>query len=74
MDKLFHPVLYNGCNYLSMLGLKLIHVSKRGHWYAVNALKLTKNLGAVACICKLVRLRYNKRKTNNLKHENIYND
>ena len=23
--------LYNGCNYLSMLGLKLIHVSKRGH-------------------------------------------
>ena len=22
--------LYNGCNYLSMLGLKLIHVSKRG--------------------------------------------
>ena len=23
---------YNGCNYLSMLGLKLNHVSKRGHW------------------------------------------
>ena len=30
MDKLFHPTLYNGCNYLSMLGLKLNHVSKRG--------------------------------------------
>ena len=25
--------LYNGCNYLSMLGLKLNHVSKRGHWW-----------------------------------------
>ena len=25
-----HPTLYNGCDYLSMLGLKLIHVSKRG--------------------------------------------
>ena len=30
MDKWFHPTLYNGCNYLSMLGLKLNHVSKRG--------------------------------------------
>ena len=30
MDKWFHPTLYNGCDYLSMLGLKLIHVSKRG--------------------------------------------
>ena len=25
------PTHYNGCNYLSMLGLKLNHVSKRGH-------------------------------------------
>ena len=25
-------ILYWACNYLSMLGLKLIHVSKRGHW------------------------------------------
>ena len=33
MDKQFHPTFYNGCNYLSMLGLKLNHVSKRGHWY-----------------------------------------
>ena len=32
MDKLFHRTLYDGCNYLSMLGLKLIHVSKRGPW------------------------------------------
>ena len=32
MDKLFHPTVYNGCNYLSMLGLKLNQVSKRGPW------------------------------------------
>ena len=31
MDKGFHPTLYDGCNYLSMLGLNLIHVSKWGH-------------------------------------------
>ena len=30
--KEFHPTIYNGCNYLSILGLKSIHVSKRGHW------------------------------------------
>ena len=30
MGKKFHPTLHNGCNYLSMLGLKLIHISKRG--------------------------------------------
>ena len=29
MDKCFHPTVYNGCDYLSMLGLKLNHVSKR---------------------------------------------
>ena len=29
MDKQFHPTLYSGCNFLSMLGIKLIHVSKR---------------------------------------------
>ena len=28
-DEWFHPTLYNICNYLSMLGLKLIHVCKR---------------------------------------------
>ena len=30
MEKWFHPTLYNGCNYLSVLGLKLYHVRKRG--------------------------------------------
>ena len=29
-DNQFHPTFYNGCNYL--LGLKLIHVRKRGNW------------------------------------------
>ena len=31
MDTQFHPTLYWACNSFSMLGLKLIHVSKRGH-------------------------------------------
>ena len=30
------PTLYQACNYLSMLGLKLNHVSKRGHCYYNN--------------------------------------
>ena len=30
MNKQFHPIFYNGCNYLSMLGIMLIHVGKRG--------------------------------------------
>ena len=30
MSKQFQPTLYDGWNYLSMLGIKLIHVSERG--------------------------------------------
>ena len=30
MDKQFHPMLYWACDYLSMLGFKLNHVSKKG--------------------------------------------
>ena len=30
MDKYFHYKLYQACDYLSMLGLKLNYVSKRG--------------------------------------------
>ena len=40
MEKLLHPTLYDGCNYLFMLGLDLIRVSKGGHWHTgspVNA-------------------------------------
>ena len=32
MDYSFHHIYYNGCNYLSMLGFKLIHFSKTGPW------------------------------------------
>ena len=32
MDKKLHLTFYNGCNYLSILGLKLNHVSKRPPW------------------------------------------
>ena len=32
-----HPcAMYWACDYLSMLGLKLIHISERGHWYHVQ--------------------------------------
>ena len=34
MDKQFHPTLYQAGYYLSMLGLKLNHVSKKGHMYS----------------------------------------
>ena len=52
MDTLFHPTLYDGCNYLSMLGLKLIYVSERGPRYCeckvwflfyLNTLRLRQN-------------------------------
>ena len=35
MDKWFHSTYNNGCNYISMMGLKLIHVRKGGFWYSV---------------------------------------
>ena len=31
-DEYFYLTFYNGCNYLYMLGLKSMHVSKRGPW------------------------------------------
>ena len=34
-DKKFHLLSCNGCNYLSMLGLKLNHVSKRVPWCVI---------------------------------------
>ena len=33
MDKWYLPTLLNGCNYLSTMGIELIHVSKRGPCY-----------------------------------------
>ena len=35
----FYPTFYNGCNYLSILGLNLIHVSKMGHWWTIGKQK-----------------------------------
>ena len=57
MDKQFHPTLYNGCNYLSMLGLKLNHVSKRGHrrrkcHFVDSCLALPGQSWGVCCIMK----------------------
>ena len=51
MDEWFHPTVYNGCNYLSMLGLKLNHVSKRGSRY--NNITCTKSIfWVVRLTCK----------------------
>ena len=36
MQKYFHPTLYWRCDYLSMLRLKLIHVSKKGPMLAIT--------------------------------------
>ena len=33
MGKLLHPSIFNGCNYLFVQGLKLIHFRKRGPWH-----------------------------------------
>ena len=35
MDRLFHPTHYWSYDYLAMLGLKLNHIGKRGHWYVL---------------------------------------
>ena len=36
MDKWFHPTHFSGCDYPSMMGLKLNYVSKRGHRTHLN--------------------------------------
>ena len=48
MGKWFHPTLYWACDYLSIIGLKLINVSKRGPWglfYLDSLCKSTSRLG-----------------------------
>ena len=35
MDQWFQPTHYWACGYLSMVGLKLIHVSKMGTWHII---------------------------------------
>ena len=41
MDEQFHPTLHWAGDYLSVLGLKLIRVDKRGRWSSLEALKAT---------------------------------
>ena len=36
MDKWFNPTFYYACNYLSMLGLQLFHISKKGPWFSIT--------------------------------------
>ena len=43
MDKWFHPKLCWTCDYLSMLGLKLNHVSKRGPEVSMSTISLLIN-------------------------------
>ena len=33
MENSFHPTYYNGCHYLSMLGLRLIHCTWNSFWF-----------------------------------------
>ena len=52
MDNKFHPTLYWPCDYLSMLGWKLIHVSKRasGNSFMLITRWLRHDLHALDCI------------------------
>ena len=53
--KKFHPTHYNGCNYLSMLGSKLIHVTKGAPgrqpvaYHAMGNMALQSLLGLLSC-------------------------
>ena len=42
MDKYFHPIFYWACDYLSILGLQLNHVSEKGHGYIWSVRRATK--------------------------------
>ena len=47
MDKLFHLTLFWARNYPSMLGFKLNHVCKRGHWWQQVQIALTDHCGTL---------------------------
>ena len=51
MDKSFHPTLYTGCNYLSTMGPKLMHISKRGNWWS-NPQDITLVVLTINWLCK----------------------
>ena len=65
MDNYFNPTLYNGCHYLSMRGLQLNHVSKRGPRCSPVRLRLRQ------CLFNQNRYRYHIRSTKNI---TIYNN
>ena len=46
IDNLFHSTLHNKCNHLSMLGYKLIHVSKRGPSCLILRDSLARNINS----------------------------
>ena len=55
MDKVISThTLYWACNYLSMLGLKLIHVSKRVHWSILPS--ATRGLWHLTCVIQNIYL------------------
>ena len=39
-DKYFHPTFYRACDYLYILGLKLIHINERGLSWHQNSLSM----------------------------------
>ena len=51
MTECFHPTVYDGCNYLSMLGLKLTHVNEGALGYKVTVLLKCER----ACIVDITR-------------------
>ena len=53
MDKLFHPALYWACNYLSVIGLKLIHIIRNPWCFGVQY--IPRNMHTVfALLCFVV--------------------
>ena len=50
MDRYSHPTLYNGCNYLSMLGFKLIPFGQMDPWYIFLGSRIS---FSVAVVCSI---------------------
>ena len=55
---IIYPTHYKGCNYLSMLGLKLNHVSKRGHRTKYWGFIRVPVLVNTACFYNIIRVVY----------------
>ena len=56
MDEQYHPRLHDGCNYSSMLGLKLIHVSKGGLCTPMSRHKKNTRVALMPTLASLVVL------------------